>query len=182
MVRRKVTRLAHKRMPLKRMQQVLGPKALELYVQSGGAMSNEQIALRLGVRKAETIRKWLKAFRADEILLERDRSPIAAAELMRKILFDRIQELAKSIDSEGDAEDAKKFEPGDADALHKLTHVYRAVKGDVDAKEAWSIFVASFGGFVHDRNKDDPEYLARVVGDMRAFGEKILVETLRDAA
>jgi len=173
MAGRKIDRPAFERMPLKRMRQVLGPKALELYVQTSGAMSCEEIRLRLGVRKAATIRKWLNWFKAEELLRERERSPIAAAELMRKILFDRITELSK---------DTNKFEPGDADALHKLTHVLRAVKGDVDAKEAWSVFVAEFGGFVHERNKDDPDYLARLVSDMRAFGEKILVEDIREAA
>lgn len=155
------------------MRGVLGPKALELYIQSGGAMSCEEIRKRLGVKNRSTIRRWLKWFKAEELLLERERSPIAAAELMRKILFDRIQELSK---------DMKNFEPGDADALHKLTHVLRAVKGDVDAKEAWSVFVAKFGGFVHDRNKDDLDYLAHLVSDMRAFGEKILMEDIREAA
>lgn len=175
MVRGKVEKSQATRtgIPARAMQNILGPKAVALFLKSNGRLPLTEIARRLDVCDSRIIKKWLTYFDAFNLLKERLASPIAAAELLQRILLRRIEILGK---------DPEKCTPGDADALNKLTNVLRAVKGRVDIREAWTIFLTDFGEFVHARRKDDPEYLENLVSDMRAFGTKILEEEFRAAA
>lgn len=141
-----------------------GVEMLNLYVYENKTVSF--LAKQFSVRP-ETIERWLDWFDAKTLKTRYQDSGVSIGVMLKEIIRAVIEKIRANLKA-GKIPDSK-----DADKAIKFWKMYRNMKGELDECEAFLIVLQSFGKFIYDRFKFDPETRAIFVDALRDYSVKL---------